>query len=164
MRKMGEEQKNKLSIIVFSGDFDKALAAFVLANGARAFDWEVSLFFTFWGLNIIKKENGRPAGKGSFIQKMFNIMMGGKNKRPLSKFNFAGMGPKLMQGIMKKKNIKNLNEMMQDAISLGVKMYACEMAMNVMGITKEDLIENLEGIVGVASFLANAEGGQIIFI
>ncbi len=153
----------KLSIICFSGDFDKLLAAMVLANGARAFDYEVNLFFTFWGINMLKKEKGRKAGKGSFLQRMFNIMMGGKDKRPLSKFNFVGMGAQIMKGIMKKHRIKDPEGMLKDAIAMGAKIFACEMAMNVMGIKKEDLIEEAE-IVGVAKFLADAEGGQVLFI
>ena len=154
----------KLSIICFSGDFDKALAAMVLANGGKAFDYDVNLFFTFWGLNILKKKKGRKPGAGSFLQKAFNVMMGGRNNLPLSKFNFAGMGPELMKMIMKSKNVKDVDGMLQDAISLGAKIYACEMAMNVMGVEKKDLIDEVTDVVGVATFLAEAEGGQVLFI
>ena len=154
----------KLSIICFSGDFDKALAAMVLATGGKAFDYDVNLFFTFWGLNILKKKKGRKPGKGSFLQKAFNVMMGGRNNLPLSKFNFAGMGPELMKMIMKSKNIKDVDGMLQDAIGLGAKIYACDMAMTVMGVKKEDLIDEITDVVGVASFLAAAEGGQVLFI
>jgi peroxiredoxin family protein len=158
------ETPQKLSIICFSGDFDKALAAMVMANGGRAFDYEVNLFFTFWGLNILKKRKGRRPGKGMFMQRMFNMMMGGRNNLPLSKFNFGGIGPELMKGIMKKKNIKDVDGMLQDAIGLGAKIYACDMAMNVMGVSKEDLIDEITDIVGVGTFIANAEGGQVLFI
>jgi len=160
---MAEETK-KLSIICFSGDFDKALAAMVLTSGGRAFDYEVNLFFTFWGLNILKKRSGRRSGKGMFMQKMFNMLMGGRNNLPLSKFNFGGIGPELMKGIMKKKNIKDVDGMLQDAIQLGAKIYACDMAMSVMGVSKDDLIDEITDIVGVATFIANAEGGQVLFI
>lgn len=158
------DTKQKLSIICFSGDFDKALAALVLANGGMAFDYEVNLFFTFWGLNILKKKKGRKPGSGSFLQRMFNVMMGGRNNLPLSKLNFAGMGPVLMKGIMKSKNIKDVDGMLQDAIGLGAKIYACDMAMTVMGVKKEDLIDEVTDIVGVGTFIANAEGGQVLFI
>ena len=154
----------KLSIICFSGDFDKALAAMVLANGGLAFDYEVNLFFTFWGLNILKKKKGRKPGKGWFMQRMFNMMMGGRNNAPLSRLNFGGIGPELMKGIMKKKNIKDVDGMLQDAIQLGAKIYACDMAMNVMGVSKDELIDEITDIVGVATFIANAEGGQVLFI
>jgi len=161
---MADAPAQKLSIICFSGDFDKALAAMVLANGGRAFDYEVNLFFTFWGLNILKKRKGRRPGSGGFLQKMFNIMMGGRNNLPLSKFNFAGMGPVLMKKIMTANKVKDVDGMLQDAIGLGAKIYACEMAMKVMGVKREDLIEELTDVVGVASFLADAEGGQVLFI
>jgi len=154
----------KLSIICFSGDFDKALAAMVLATGGKAFDYDVNLFFTFWGLNILKKKKGRRPGSGSFLQKAFNVMMGGRNNLPLSKFNFAGLGPELMKMIMKSKKIKDVEGMLQDTIALGAKIYACEMAMNVMGVKKEDLIDEVTDIVGVATFIADAEGGQVLFI
>lgn len=160
---MAEETTPKLSIICFSGDFDKALAAVVLANGGLAFDYEINLFFTFWGLNILKKAQGRKAGRGSFMQRMFNFMMGGRDKLPLSKFNFAGMGPKLMTGLMKKKGVKDIDEMLETAIALGANIFACEMAMSVMGVTKEELIDEAQ-IVGVAKFIASSEGGQVLFI
>jgi peroxiredoxin family protein len=160
---MTEQTTNKLSIICFSGDFDKALAAVVLANGGLAFDYEVNLFFTFWGLNILKKKSGRKAGHGTFMQRMFNVMMGGRDKLPLSKFNFAGMGPKLMTGLMKKKGVKDIDSLLETAIALGANIYACEMAMSVMGVTKEELIDEAQ-IVGVGKFMAISEGGQVLFI
>lgn len=156
--------KQKLSIICFSGDFDKALPMFILGTGAAAFDYEVNMFFTFWGLNIIKKKKGRiPFGK-VFLEKMFNFMMGGRNNLPMSKFNFAGMGPAMMQGMMKTKKIRSLEELMADAKEMNINIYACDMAMNVMGIKREDLIDNVKDVVGVGTFIANAEGGQMLFI
>ena len=92
-----------------------------------------------------------------------NLMMGGRDKLPLSNFNFAGMGPKMMAGIMKKQGVKNVDGMYQDAVALGANIFACEMAMNVMGVKKEELVDEAE-IVGVAKFIADAEGGQVLFI
>ena len=159
-----EEAKKKFSIICFSGDFDKALPAYILATGAAAFDYEVNLFFTFWGLNIIKKKRGRkPIGR-QLLEKMFNFMMGGRNNLPMTHFNFGGIGPMLMQSMMKQKKIKSLDELMADAKELGVKTYACDMAMKVMGISREDLIDDITDVVGVGTFLANGEGGQMLFI
>ena len=130
-----------------------------------AFDTQVNLFFTFWGLNILKKKKGRkPEGSGSFMQRMFNIMMGGRNNLPLSKLKFCGIRPELMKGIMKSKNIKDVDGMLQDAIGLGAKIYACDMAMTVMGVKREDLISEITDVVGVGTFIANAEGGQVLFI
>jgi peroxiredoxin family protein len=162
---MAEETKtNKLSIVCFSGDFDKALPMLILGTGASAFDYEVNLFFTFWGLNIIKKKKGRlPYGK-QFLEKIFNVMMGGRNNLPMSKFNFGGMGPKMMQSMMKQKKIKGLEELLKDATDMGCNIYACDMAMHVMGIKREDLIDEVKDVVGVGTFIANAEGGQMLFI
>ena len=112
----------KATLIIFSGDLDKVLAAFNIATGAVSMNMEVSMFFTFWGLNILKKKKGRKAGSGSFLQKMFNIMMGGRNNLPLSKFNFAGLGPELMKMIMKSKGVKDVEGMLADAVSLGASV------------------------------------------
>ena len=158
------EETKKFSIICFSGDFDRVMAAFILATGGVAFDYEVSMFFTFWGLNVLKKQKGRkPIGK-NFLEKAFNVMMGGRDKMPLSKFNFGGMGPKLMQDMMAKKKITSVEELLRQAVEFNVKIYACEMAMTVMGIQREDLIDEITDVVGVASFLASAEDGQVLFI
>ena len=162
---MEEEPKTrKLSIVCFSGDFDKALPMLILGTGAAAFDYEVNLFFTFWGLNIIKKKRGRQPYGRRFLEKMFNVLMGGRNNLPMSKFNFGGMGPTMMQGMMKQKKVKGLDDLLKDATSLGCNMYACDMAMNVMGIKREDLIDEVKDCVGVGSFIANADGGQMLFI
>lgn len=157
-------EPKKLSIICFSGDLDKIMAAFILSTGAAAFDYQVNLFFTFWGLNVLKKKKGRrPIGR-EFLEKMFNIMMGARNNLPLSKFNFMGIGPVLMSDMMKKKKVKSIEELLNDVKEFKVNIYACEMAMKVMGIQKDDLIAEIKDVVGVGTFLAESEGGQIIFI
>lgn len=157
-------EKKKLSIICFSGDFDKAVAAFTLATGAAAVNWEINLFFTFWGLNILKKKGGhRFTGKG-FLARFFNFLMGGQNNLPLSRLNFGGISPKLMTGMMKKRNVATLEELIQSAKDLGIRMVACEMAMHILGIKKEDLIDEVKEIIGVPTFLEYAKDGQIIFI
>jgi peroxiredoxin family protein len=154
----------KLSIICFSGDFDKAVAAFTLAAGGAAVNWEVNLFFTFWGLNIIKKRPGRaPTGKG-FLDRVFNVLMGGPRNLPLSRLNFGGLSPRLMTGMMKGRNVATLAELMDSARALGVKLIACEMAMHILGIDKSDLIDEVKEVVGVPTFLEYAREGQVIFI
>jgi peroxiredoxin family protein len=158
------EEKRKLSIICFSGDFDKAVAAFTLATGAAAVNWEVHLFFTFWGLNILKKKSGRSCiGKG-FLARMFNFMMGGRKNLPLSRLNFAGISPQLMTGMMKKRNVATLPELIEAARDLGIKLIACEMAMHILGVRKEDLIDDVKEIIGVPAFLEYSKNGQIVFI
>jgi len=156
--------KKKLSIIVFSGDFDKALAAYTLATGAAAVNWEVNMFFTFWGLNILKKKGGRRfVGKG-VMARLFNFLMGSRTNLPLSRLNFGGISPGLMTGMMKKRNVATFNELYEAAKALGIKMIACEMAMNILGVKKEDLDDYVSEVIGVATFLEISEDAQTIFI
>jgi peroxiredoxin family protein len=162
---MNEFQKKneKLSLIVFSGDFDKAIAAFTLATGAAAVNKEVCMFFTFWGLNIIKKREKKTFGK-SILARMFNFLMGGFNNLPLSRLNFMGISPKLMSGMMKSHNVATLEELVQAAKQLNVKLIACEMAMNILEIKKEDLVDEIEDVVGVATFLEKSKDAMTLFI
>jgi thiamine biosynthesis protein ThiS len=161
---MGGGQQKKLSLISFSGDFDKLVAAFTLASGAAAVGYEVNLFFTFWGLNAIKKERGRKAiGKG-FLARFFGFLQGGRNNVPLSRLNFAGLSPKLMTYMMRKRNVATLDELIDASIALNVNLYACEMSVIILGHTKETYIPEIKEILGVAKFLEISEGGQTLFI
>ncbi len=156
--------KKKLSIISFSGDFDKLVAAFTLASGSAALNYDVNIFFTFWGLNAIKKKKGRSfTGKG-ILAKIFGFLMGGVNNVPLSRFNFLGASPKLMTFMMRKSNVATLKELIDAAIVLNVNLYACEMSMHILGITKDDFIPEIKDVIGVAGFLQYSEGGDRIFI
>jgi len=115
---------NKLSIVCFSGDFDKAVAAFTMASGAAAVNWEVDIFFTFWGLNILKKKQGRsPVGKG-LLARIFGFLMGGPKNLPLSRLNFGGISPKLMTGMMKSRNVATLEELIEASKALKVNFIA----------------------------------------
>ena len=155
---------NKLSIIGMSGDFDKAIAIFTLASGAAAVGYEVNLFFTFWGLDIIKKKTGRHfIGKG-LMARFFNFLLGGRKHLPLSRLNFGGLSPHLMTNMMKARNVATLPELFQASIDLGANFYACEMAMVVLGLQKEDFIPEIKDVLGVASFLELSKGGQTLFI
>lgn len=157
-------EHKKISIVCFSGDFDKMLAAYTIATGAAATNREVTMFFTFWGLNALKKQQGRsPLGK-DFLSRAFNFLMGGKKNLPLSRLNFGGASPKLMSGMMKKNNVASLDELMEAASALGIRFYACEMSMHILGVTKEDLIDDVQEVVGVATFLNESEDAHIIFI
>jgi len=157
-------REDKKTIIVFSNDMDKVMAAFVIATGAAAMGDEVTMFFTFWGLNVLRDAKKKVQGK-SFLEKMFGAMMPkGVEKLPLSKMNFLGIGSKLMKYMMKKKNVMMLPEMIKQAQELGIKMVACSMSMDVMGIKKEELIDGVE-IGGVATYLGEAsEAGVNLFI
>jgi len=152
-------RKNK-TIVVFSQDLDRVLAAFVIANGAASMGSEVTLFFTFWGINVLRKQYSDNLKK-NFIEKMFGWMMPrGAQKLKLSRLNMGGIGTKMMKGIMKQKNVPSLPEMMASAQKAGVKLVACSMSMDLMGIKKEELIDGVE-LGGVATYLANAEAGHV---
>ena len=143
----------KASIIVMSGDMDKVMGAFIIATGAAAFDMQVSMFFTFWGLKAIQK--GNLTGK-TLMGKMLGVMnRGGMDRLGPSKFNFGGMGRWMFKKMMKNHKVTTLPELLKQAQELGVKLTACEMSMNVMEIKKEDLIDGVQ-IGGVASFIADA--------
>lgn len=149
-------EKNDKAIIVFSGDLDKAIAAFIIANGAAAMGRKVTLFFTFWGLNILRKPE-KVSIKKDFFSKMFGMMMPrGSKKLKLSKMNMLGLGPKMIRYIMNKKNVSSLEDLIQQALKNGVRIVACNMSSDIMGITKEELIDGVE-LGGVASFIGAAE-------
>lgn len=141
------------SLVLFSDDFDRALAAMVIANGAVSAGKKATVFFTFWGLNLLKK-NRPPKIKKDFMGKMFGMMLpSNSTKLGLSKMNMGGMGTRMMRRRMKKLNIDSLEEMFQTALNNGVRMVACTMSMDVMGVKQEELIDGIE-VGGVASFLS----------
>jgi Uncharacterized NAD(FAD)-dependent dehydrogenases len=148
------------TFIVFSDDLDKALASFVLANGAAATGKKVTMFFTFWGLNVIKKRQ-KPAVQKDLFGKMFSWMLPAHSgKLALSKMNMGGAGSKMMRLIMKRKNIESLESLMIMAIENGVEMIACTMSMDVMGIKKEELIDHAT-LGGVAAYMERAEDSNV---
>ncbi len=155
------EAKTNKTIIVFSGDFDKVTAAFIIANGAAAMDDEVTMFFTFWGLNAIRKPKKVAVKKKTPLQKAFGAMMPrGAGKLSLSKMNFAGAGPKLMKRMMRQNNVMTLEELIETARDQGIKMVACTMSMDVMGLKAEELIDGLE-YAGVAAYLGDADQANV---
>ena len=148
--------KDKKSFIVFSGDLDKVLAAFVIANGAVSMGSDVTLFFTFWGLNALRKDQPQAAGKG-LLDRMFGWMMPkGPDKLALSNLHMLGLGTALMKHVMRQKRVDSLPALMGLARLSGVKLVACTMSMDVMGIRKEELIDGVE-FGGVAAFLGEAD-------
>jgi len=151
----------KITLIMFSGEMDKALAAFNLAIGAASMGMEVSIFFTFWGLNIIKRNEGSIHSKG-IMRKMLNFMnRGGSKRSPLSKFHMLGLGTWMMKRLMKDVNFPQLEELMTMAKEMGVKFIACTTSMGLMGISKEALISEVDSYAGVATYLAEAREGKV---
>ncbi|HOD92934.1 MAG TPA: FAD-dependent oxidoreductase [Clostridia bacterium] len=148
------------TIIVFDGDLDKVIASFIIANGAAAMGRHVTMFFTFWGLNVLRKSKKQKVKK-SFIETMFGMMMPrGINKLQLSKMNMGGMGAIMIKKVMKDKNVDSLEELVRKAIKAGVKIVACTMSMDIMGIKEEELIEGVE-LGGVGAYLADAEESNV---
>jgi len=158
MDKQGTVQ-NGQTIVVFSDDFDKVVASFIIANGAAASGKPVTMFFTFWGLNAIKKCNSKKINK-CLIGKMFGFMLPKcAEKLALSKMNMGGLGSLMMKMVMKSKNIFSLPELIKSAQDSGIKFIACSMSMDVMGIKEEELIDGVE-IGGVAKYIAESNGAN----
>ncbi|WP_315114055.1 DsrE/DsrF/DrsH-like family protein [Clostridium intestinale] len=151
---------NLQTMVVFSGDLDKAIASFIIANGAAAMGKKVTMFFTFWGLNILRK-NENIKVKKNIIEKAFGFMMPrGSEKLSLSKMNMGGIGAKMIRGIMKKKNVQSLEELMKAAMDNGVNIVACTMSMDIMGIKDEELIDGVN-FGGVGYYLGEASESNI---
>ncbi len=150
---------DRASIIVFSGDMDKLLSAFIIASGAAAMGLEVSLYFTFWGLAAVRRSKVY-SGK-SVVEKMLALMLpGGPDDAPSSSMNMLGMGPLMFKHVMKEHHVETLPDLIAVARELGVRMVACQMSMGVMGIRKEELIDGLE-FGGVATYLGDATDSKI---
>ena len=153
------ESDNK-TIVVFSGDLDKAIASFIIANGAASMGKKVTMFFTFWGLNILRRDN-KVNVKKNFMDSMFGLMMPrGSRKLKLSNMNMMGIGPKMIRKVMKNKNINSLEDLIQSAVKSGIQIVACQMSMDVMGLKKEELIDGVK-IGGVGYYLGEAEDSNV---
>jgi len=151
---------NKATLVVFSGDMDKVFAALTIATGCAAAGMDTTLFFTFWGLNAIK--TGKPIKAKSFLGKMMALMnRGGINRLNPSHFSFGGIGRILFNKMMRDKKVALLEELRQTAIDLGVHFLACKTSMDVLEITRDDLIPEVEGIAGVAAMVKEAANSRI---
>ena len=158
-----KESTNKVkekTMIVFDGDLDKAIASFIIATGAAAMGNKVNMFFTFWGLSILRKKDA-PTVKKDFMSRMFSMMLPKSSRSlKLSNMNFLGAGSKMIRSVMKKKGVSSLEELIEQAQKMGVKMTACQMSMDVMGLTKEELIDGVE-VAGVASMLEDNDNSNM---
>lgn len=155
-------QENKLSMVVFSGELDKQIAAMIIATGAAAMGMKVIMFYTFWGTAALREPKKKVGGK-TFMSKMFGLMLPkGRNKTVLSKMHMAGIGTAMMKNLMKKKNVADMDQLFDIAGALGVEIYICEMSMDLMGFKKEEMINypNLS-VCGVATFLSNAKESAV---
>ncbi len=153
-----EHEARKASIVVFSGDMDKVMAAFIIATTAAASGIETTMFFTFWGLQAIKK---RVSTGQTLFQRMLSLFFKDIDRIGPSKLNMGGMGRWMFKKMMKQQNVTTLPELRQMAIDLGVKLLACQMSMEVMGIRREDLIDEVTDVVGAATYIAEANQSHI---
>ena len=155
------EEKEKLTVVVFSGDLDRALAAFILATTGASMGMEVSMFFTFWGLNIIKKNEGGIKSKG-LMRKMLNFMNRGGSKRlKLSKFNMFGLGTWMMKKLMKEVNYPSIDDFISMAHQMGVKLIACTTTCGIMGLNEDAFRSEVESMAGAAYFLEEARDSKV---
>lgn len=152
---------DRATIVVFSGDLDKVLASFVIATGAAAAGLETSMFFTFWGLSALKRKGARGRGRRSLKARMFALMTPGSSEQlPTSRMNFLGLGARMLRSMMKEKEIATLEELMALARDCGVRMIACTMSMDAMGVGQDELLDGLE-YGGVATYMADAARSKV---
>lgn len=157
---LSTNEKDGATMVVFSGDLDKAIASFIIATGAASMGKPVTMFFTFWGLNILKRKD-KPSVTKDTMEKVFDIMLpSNTEKLPLSQMNMGGMGPKMIKQIMKKHNVDDIDTLIKNAVGMGVKIVACSMSMELMGIKDEEFIDGVE-IGGVASYLGATEESNL---
>lgn len=153
--------EDKAALIVFSSDLDRAITAFVIATGAAAAGLETTMFFTFWGLSVIKKKNGAAVSKKDLMQKMFAMMTPSSSESlGVSKMNYFGIGAKMLRTMMKKQEVLPLEAMMGMARGLGARMVGCDMSMGVMGIDKDELFDEVE-LGGIEAFMGEASRARI---
>ena len=151
----------KVTIVLLSGDLDRAMAAFIIATGAAAMGMSVTMFFTFWGLNTIRRKGATSSAK-DWLRRMFGVLnRGGAERLPLSRFHFGGLGTRMMQKVMKQNRMPGVPELMQTAMDLGVRFIACTTTMGMMGITKDTLIDGIDQFAGVTTYLAAAKQGNV---
>ena len=155
------EEKEKLAIVMFSGDLDRALAGFILATTAASMGMEVSMYFTFWGLNIIKKNEGGIRSKG-LMRKMLNFMnRGGSRRLKLSKFNMLGLGTWMMKRLMRETHMPSIDEFITMAKDMGVKLIPCTTTCGVMGLPEDAFRSEVNSLAGAAYFLGEARNSKV---
>lgn len=152
---------DRVTIVLLSGDLDRAMAAFIIATGAAAMGMKVTMFFTFWGLNTIRRQGASSQAK-DWLRRMFGFLnKGGAEQLPLSRFHFGGLGTRMMQKVMKQNRMPGVPELMETALDLGVRFIACTTTMGLMGISKETLIDGIDQFAGVTTYLAEAKQGSV---
>jgi peroxiredoxin family protein len=161
LAELQETKPDRVTIVLLSGDMDRAMAAFIIATGAAAMGMRVTMFFTFWGLNAIRRKGASSSAK-DWLRRMFGILnKGGAEALPLSKFHFGGLGTSMMKRVMREHRMPGIPELIETAQDLGVHFIACTTTMGLMGITKDTLIEGVDQLAGVTTYLAEAKEGSV---
>jgi peroxiredoxin family protein len=161
LAELQETKPDRVTIVVLSGDMDRVMAAFIIATGAAAMGMTVTMFFTFWGLNAIRRK-GAPSSAKDWLRRMFGFLnKGGAETLPLSRFHFGGVGTHMMKRVMQQHRMPGIPELMHTAQELGVRFIACTTTMGLMGITKDTLVEGVDQLAGVTTYLAEAKQGSV---
>ncbi len=161
LAELQETKPDKVTIVVLSGDMDRAMASLIIATGAAAMGMQVTMFFTFWGLNVIRKEGAATSAK-DWLRRMFGLLnKGGAETLPLSRFNFGGIGARMMKRVMKKSHMPGVPELLRMAQDLDVRLIACTTTLGLMGISKDTLIDGVDQLAGVSTYLAEAKDGSV---
>lgn len=156
-----ETKPEKVTIVLLSGELDRAMAAFIIATGAAAMGMQVTTFFTFWGLNAIRRK-GTGSSARDWLCRMFGLLnKGGAEQLPLSRFHFGGLGTSMIHTVMKQNWMPGVHELLRTAQDLGVQLIACTTTMGMMGISKETLIDGVDQLAGVSTYLAEARQGKV---
>jgi len=161
LSQLQESKPDRVTIVLLSGDMDRAMAAFIIATGAAAMGMQVTMFFTFWGLNAIRKPGASTSAK-DWLRRMFGLLnAGGASRLPLSRFHFGGLGTSMMKRVMRQNRMPGIPELLETAMDLGVRFIACTTTMGLMGISKDTLIEGVDQFAGVTTYLAEARQGSV---
>jgi peroxiredoxin family protein len=161
LAELQETKPDRVTIVVLSGDMDRVMAAFIIATGAAAMGMQVTMFFTFWGLNVIRRE-GATSGAKDWMRRMFGwLNKGGTGRLPLSRFHLGGLGTNLMKRVMRQHRMPDIAELRETARDLGVRFIACTTTMGMMGVTKNTLIDGVDQLAGVSTYLAEARQGSV---
>jgi peroxiredoxin family protein len=161
LAELQETKPDRVTIVVLSGDMDRVMAAFIIATGAAAMGMPVTMFFTFWGLNAIRRKGASTTAK-DWLRRMFGVLnRGGAESLSLSRFNFGGLGTSMMKRVMQQNRMPGVPELIQTAQELGVRIIACTTTMGLMGISKETLIDGVDQLAGVTTYLAEAKQGSV---
>jgi len=156
-----ERRPDRVTLVVLSGDMDRVMAAFIIATGAASMGMQVTMFFTFWGLNVLRRP-GVSGKAADWLRRMFGFLnKGGADTLPLSRFHFWGVGTRLMKLVMRRNRMPGVPELMEMAQDLGVRFIACTTTLGLMGITKDTLIDGIDQFAGVSTYLAEAKEAQV---